>query len=230
METECKSYLRSFLCSLFDSVREYAEKNFGTKKMTYSSMVKKFYDLFTDTAKRNEFYVTVIAKGASTSMTTSMGNTDLSFRGAQKSLMERCSDWPDKSQCPIIISMDEVHVLFTTRSQDRFPHTLYSRFKSVVSELVSVDLCVLFLSTVSSVARLAPSKAVADSLRERSDNRILPPPFTELSFDAYIIADPLASGKATLASVGSLAFTAKFGRPMYVYPELLSFASLMCSF
>jgi len=230
METECKSHLRSFLCSLFDSVREYAEKNFGTKKMTYSSMVKKFYDLFTDTAKRNEFYVTVITKGASTSMTTSMGNTDLSFRGAQKSLMERCSDWPDKSQCPIIISMDEVHVLFTTRSQDRLPHTLYSRFKSVVSKLVSVDLCVLFLSTVSSVARLAPSKAVADSLRERSDNHILPPPFTELSFDAYITADPLASGKATLASVGSLAFTAKFGRPMYVYPELLSFASLMCSF
>jgi hypothetical protein len=224
METECKGYLRSFLCSLFDSVREYAEKDFGTNKMTYSSMVKKFYHLFTDTAKRNEFYAAVIAKRSSV---TSMADASLSFQGAQKTLMERCSDWPDKKQCPIIISMDEVHVLFNARIQDRLLYTLYSRFKSVVNELVLHDFCVLFLSTVSSVASLAPSKVVANSLRERSDNRILPSPYTELSFDAHIIADPLASGKATLASVGSLAFTAKFGRPMYVYPELLSFASLM---
>jgi hypothetical protein len=226
MEKECKSYLRSFLCSLFDSVREYAEKNFGTKKMTYSSMVMEFYNLFMDTAKRNEFYATVIAKGISTSMTTSMG-TDLSFQGAQKTLMEHCSDWPSKKHCPIIISMDEVHVLFNARPQDRLPYTLYSRFISVVNELVLRDFCVLFLSTVSSVASLAPSKAVANSLREGSDDRILPAPYTELSFDVHIIADPLASGKATLASVGSFAFTAKFGRPMYVYPEWLSFASLM---
>ena len=227
METECKSYLRSFLCSLFDSVREYAEKNFGTKKMTYSSMVKKFYNLFTDTAKRNEFYAMVIAKGTSTSMTTSMGAANLSFQGAQKTLMEHCSDWPHKKHCPIIISMDEVHVLFNARPQDRLPRTLYSRFKSVVNELVHRDVCLLFLSTVSSIASVAPSKAVPNSLRERSDYRILPAPYTELSFDAHIIADPLTSGKATLASVGWLAFTAKFGRPMYVYPELLSFASLM---
>jgi hypothetical protein len=51
-------------------------------------------------------------------------------------------------------------------------------------------------------------------MRERSDERILPAPFTELPFDVYAIAEPLIPGQETLDSVGSLKFTAKFGRPL----------------
>jgi len=44
----------------------------------------------------------------------------------------------------------------------------------------------------------------------------IPAPFTELPFDAHIHVDPLHPGRTTLDSVGSLEFTAKFGRPLSV--------------
>jgi len=58
-------------------------------------------------------------------------------------------------------------------------------------------------------------------MRERSNERILQAPFTELPFDVYVAAEPLAPGQATLSSVGSLEFTAKFGRPLF-YASYLS--------
>jgi len=118
--------------------------------------------------------------------------------------------------------MDEIHVLYNHRIADAGSnYTLYSRVKSVVSELVDEELCAIFLSTMSSVSKLAPSKELAPSLREREDERFLPAPFTELPFDAHIIAEPLVPGQATLSSVGSLEFTAKFGRPWF-YANYLS--------
>jgi hypothetical protein len=53
-------------------------------------------------------------------------------------------------------------------------------------------------------------------MRERADDRNLPVPFTELPFDVHIIADPLRPGRFDLKSVGTLEFTAKFGRPLWV--------------
>jgi hypothetical protein len=110
--------------------------------------------------------------------------------------------------------MDEVHVLYDQRIADGGSnYTLYSRLKSVLSEVVAEALCTIFLSTVSNVSKLPPSKELAPSLRDREYERFLPAPFTELPFDAHIIAEPLVPGQATLSSVGSLEFTAKFGRP-----------------
>ena len=54
-------------------------------------------------------------------------------------------------------------------------------------------------------------------MRERDAERRLPVPFTELPFDVHIIADPLLPGRASLDSVGTLAFTSKFGRPLWVH-------------
>jgi hypothetical protein len=108
--------------------------------------------------------------------------------------------------------MDEVHVLYDRRVADiGSNYTLYSCLKSVLSEVVAEKLCTVFLSTASSVSKLAPSKELAPSLREREDEHILPALFTELPFDVHIIAEPLVPRQATLSSIGSLEFMAKFG-------------------
>ena len=84
----------------------------------------------------------------------------------------------------------------------------------MLNEGVKYDFAVISLSTASHVSSFAPSKEIAPSMRERGDERILPAPFTELPFDVYVADEPLAPDRATLTSVGSLEFTAKFGRPL----------------
>lgn len=208
MENECKTYIASFLCSLFTSAHQLAERFWQGSSMTsYSCMAKTFYDFFSDTLQRNDFYCDVI---------TNVQSTDVwkSFEMLHDSLKKRCSDWPAES-CPLLISIDEVHTLYTHRPQDTgSDYTLYSRMKSVFSKGVSQNLAVICLDTANHISKLAPSKSVAASFRERDDERFLPAPFTELPFDAYILADPLSPGQANLETVGSLEFTAKFGRPL----------------
>ncbi len=167
-----------------------------------------FYNFFADSSNRSRFYDEVV---------TNSQNLDkyiwASFKGLKKTLMQRCSDWP--SFCPLLISIDEVHVLYTSRGTDSgSKYTLYSLLKSVLNEGVKYDFATISLSTVSHVSSLAPSKAIAPSVRERNNELTLPAPFTELPFDVYIAADPLIPNQATLTSVGSLEFTAKFGRPL----------------
>ena len=74
------------------------------------------------------------------------------------------------------------------------------------------------MSTVSDIAKNAPSQETSPSLREQHKDRLLPAPYTELPFDVYVIANPLVPGQENLDSVGTFAFTAKFGRPLYVEP------------
>jgi hypothetical protein len=218
---ECKAYLRAFLRSLFESVLEQV-KNFKAagEKSTYDATTNKFYDIFRDQDKRNKFYESVIRR-SEVERGATQADTSGAIERAVNALATYCSDWNIAATCPIIISLDEVHVLFTQRTQDaQTSYTLYSRLRSVLSDLVAQPFCVLSLSTVSDVSRLAPPKSVADSLREQAVDRILPPPFTELPFDVHIIEDPLVPGKETIDSVGSFKFAAKFGRPMYVYSDV----------
>jgi hypothetical protein len=126
-----------------------------------------------------------------------------------------CSKWPAATTCPILVSVDEVHVLYTHRGVDSgSDYTLYSRLRSILNEGVSYDFAFISLSTASHVSSLAPSKDLVPSMREKNNELTLPAPFTELPFDVYVTAKPLAPGQATLTSVGSLEFTAKFGRPL----------------
>jgi hypothetical protein len=209
-EEECKDYIRSFLSSLFKSALRLAEKFFPTDEtVPYTHMATKFYDFFADHSQRDQFYGEVVENARKDPHPKSWE----SFKLFWNSLKQSCSDWPITSYS-LLISMDEIHVLYDQRIADaESNYTLYSRVKSVLSELVDEELCALFLSTVSSVSKLSPSKELAPSLREREDERFLPAPFTELPFDAHIITKPLVPGQATLSSVGSLEFTAKFGRP-----------------
>ena len=100
-------------------------------------------------------------------------------------------------------------------SSNRHRVNLYPvRALEIGAKRVSHDLGVVSLSTTIHLSSLAPPKAAAPSMREKADGRILPAPFTELPFDVYIIKEPLAPGQETVTSVGSLKFTAKFGRPL----------------
>lgn len=181
--------------------------------VSYEDMATKFYEFFAGAAAaRNLFYQKVIANAPS----TSSENVVQSFRMLQDCLKQRCFNWPVTS-CPILISIDEVHVLFNLRQQDAdASYNLYSRLKSVLSEAVSESFCTIFLSTATNISQLAPTKDVAPSMRERDDERLLPAPFTEFPFDVHVIAHPLVPGQATLDTVGSLEFTSKFGRPLCV--------------
>jgi hypothetical protein len=216
---ECKGYLRAFLRSLFESVLEQVEifKTSGGKT-TYLALANKFYNIFRNQGKRDRFYRGVI-KRSEEERTATQADTSGAIERVEVALGTYCSDWNPVEFCPIIILLDEVHILFTTRPLDaQSSYSLYSRFKSVLSDLVTQPFCMLSLSTVSTVSKLVPSKSVADSLREQAENRIIPPPFTEFPFDVHIIEDPLVPGRETIASVGSFEFASKFGRPMYIHP------------
>lgn len=107
---------------------------------------------------------------------------------------------------PLLISMDEMHVLRTLRQCDTRGYTLLSMLESVLSDAISEEFCVIFLSTAITTFKPLPS--------ELSETHYIPAPFTEVPFDAHVLADPLLPGRATLTSVGSFEFTAKFGRPL----------------
>jgi hypothetical protein len=173
-------------------------------------MAKSFHRFFADCSSRHYFYEGVIQaaqKGRS---------MQESFGVLMGWLWKNCSNWPSSKQiCPILISIDEVHVLCTPRNEDiNLGYTLYLCFKSVLNKVVSLNFVVLSLSTASHIPSLAPLKEIAPSMREREAEPLLPSPFTELPFDVYAIANPLTPGEASLDSVGSLEFAAKFGRPL----------------
>jgi len=211
-EADCKQYMRSFLSSLFESARLQAEQLLPPgEEVSYVHMARVFYDFFADPSNRNQFYENVVAS----SRKGPYVDVWKSFNGLKKNLKRRCFNWPPSAICPLLVSIDEVHVLYTHRRVDTgSEYTLYSRLKAVLNEGIKYDFAIVSLSTVSHVSSLAPSKETAPSVRERDDERTLPAPFTELPFDVYVAAEPLAPGRATLTSVGSLEFTAKFGRPL----------------
>jgi len=186
-------------------------KFIDNKRTSYLELAKMFYDLFSNPSTREEFYTEVVENASS------VDNTDLP--SALRFLMNTlrlCNNPPNQS-CLLLFGIDEVHLLFEQRKEDvGSNYTIFSRLKSIISELVVESLCVVLLSTAGTVSELAPSPDVAPSIRERDDERILPTPFTQLPFDVDIVSDPLVPGKETLSSVGVLSFAAKFGRPMFV--------------
>lgn len=224
-KADCMEHFKVFFIALFIEAHELATELFSESSRTsYSRMADRFYKFFEE--ERMSFYQAVVARarklpkrdpeaGASE---PSYQDLKEPFRRFSDHLEACCSDWPPVSSfCPILMSIDEVHVMYSKRPQDADgSYSLYERIKSVISYMVTERFCVIVLSTATNVMKLAPSRDVAPSIRERDSERQLPVPFMELQFDAHIIADPLAPGKEKLASVGSLEFCAKFGRPMYV--------------
>jgi hypothetical protein len=209
-EIGCKQYLKSFLSSLFALAHLQAQVLFpGHKRVSYMHMATVFRDFFANPLFRNGFYERVVANARNGPYIKVWE----SFKKLKKYLEGRCSKWLAKTFFPILVSLNEVYVLYTHRSVDiGSDYTLYSRLRSVLNEGVWYDFAFISLSTASHVSSLAPSKEHAPSIRERANERRLPAPFTELPFDVHVTAEPLTPDQATLTSVGSMEFTVKFGR------------------
>jgi hypothetical protein len=183
-EVAVKQHLRKFLSSLFIMVIYQSRELFPFPEngmMAYERMARTCYEFFGEQSQRSEFYDQVVLHAEHNSDTDCGKHIDQ----LTADLKRRCSNWPTQS-CPILISLDEVHSLYTPRKNED---------KQTVH---------------------APSKETgknASSLRERGKAISLPTPFMELPFDVDLIANPLFPSRETLESVGSLEFTARFGRP-----------------
>jgi hypothetical protein len=167
-EPAVKKYLRKFLSSLFIMGRALFQTLFpGDGILTYEEMARTFYEFFKEQAQRSEFYEQVVQHAER--------NPDADcrkhIRQFTANLEQRCSNWPPTEICSIPISLDEVHSLYTCRkNEDRGSHSLYSRFKSVLSGLVSCSLGVICMSTASDISLgLIPSRKIASSMRERGE-------------------------------------------------------------
>ena len=234
---ECKAYLRGFLCSLLLNmaqeiieiskttssmdvdedklVDEDMDEDVGmdNKKMGYSDLTQAFFSLFDNEEQRNSFYDKVVVMANPTEDPAILQNAASNL---QTTLNDHYKDAPSKGYS-FIMALDEVHVLYEPRPQDfGTTHNLFSLLKSVLSDIVGWNFCVVALSTTTSITAIAPSKEVAPSLRERTAKMNPPAPFTELPFDAFLINEPLQDNMVTMSSVGTLKFTAKFGRPLLV--------------
>ena len=176
IEKECKEYIVLFLCSLFTSACQLAECFWPGSSMTsYSCMAKMFYDFFSDTLQRNDFYDGVIKNIQSKDVWKS-------FKMLYDGLKNHCSDWPAES-CALLILIDEVHALYTHRPEDTgLDYTLYSHMKSVFNQAVSQNLAVICLDRANHISKMASLKNVAASFCGRDNNLFLPSPSTELPF------------------------------------------------
>ena len=152
MENECKEYIVSFLSSLFTSAHQLAECFWlGSSMMSYDCMAKMFYNFFSDTLQRNDFYDGVIKIIQSKDIWKS-------FKMIHNGLKNCCSDWPVES-CALLILIDEVHALYTHCPEDTgSDYALYSCMKSVFSQVVSQNLTVICLDMANHVSKMAPLK------------------------------------------------------------------------
>jgi len=221
-EPYCKRHLSLFLIALYDSAHNLAERILPAHRISYKNMAGNFYRHLKIQAERDKFYGEVIDCARTEAKTKSSQNVGASFQKFENYLASHCRDW-HTNICPVIVSMDEIHVLFKLRDEDSgSAYSLYSRLKSVLGDSARQHFCTVFLSTATSISKLAPAKDVAPSVRERDDDLLLPVPFTELPFDAHIIANPLMPNVFELDSVGSLEFTAQFGRPLYAVLSIVN--------
>ena len=217
-ELKVNQYLQNFLSSLFITARLQIQDLFpGNGMMTYEEIVKTFYEFFKEQPQRLKFYDQVVrhARRSKHSLNSICGHSIDQFTS---DLERRCSNWPT-NLCPILISIDEVHILYTPRKNKdkQSVHSLYSRFKWVLSNLVLCKFGVICMSTAIPTTidnPTPPQKKIPTFWYVRAREIVLPAPITELPFDVDLSADPLNAGRETLESINSLEFTARFGRPL----------------
>jgi hypothetical protein len=118
---------------------------------------------------------------------------------------------------------DESHTLYTPeKSDDVTGKSLYDALTHCL-DFLQRRLVAIFLSTNSTLGRLAAAQAFHPSMRvSKGDDIALPAPFTELPFDCewdnQRIVTEVPMDRHYIARPG---FLVKFGRPLFV--EYISF-------
>lgn len=164
----CRLYIRSFLSSLFASACLQVENLLPpNKKVTYAHMAKVFYDFFARPSLRMGFYEGVV-KNAQKGPCVKVWE---SFKRLEDSLKQRCSNWPT-TVCPLLISIDEVQVLYNRKEDVGSNCSLYSQFVSVLNEGWNCNFGTITLSTKRSNLGF-PSLSMNERYGERIFHRSL---------------------------------------------------------
>ena len=118
----------------------------------------------------------------------------------------------------MVIYFDEVQTLFTHRSSsstdsvDEKKKNRYDALCSAASYFVDFDIFFIFLSTNSSLPKLAPTKQNAISARISRGDADLNTPIIEIPFDCH--HKTVGNGEFSLNETVSVHFLARFGRPL----------------
>jgi hypothetical protein len=118
----------------------------------------------------------------------------------------------------MVIYFDEVQTLFThpSSSQDsadeKKKKNRYDALCSAASYFVNYDIFFIFLSTNSSLPKLAPTKQNAVSARISRGEADLNTPIIEIPFDCH--HKTVGNGEFSLNETISVHFLARFGRPL----------------
>ena len=118
----------------------------------------------------------------------------------------------------MVIYFDEVQTLFTHRSSsstdsvDEKKKNRYDALCSAASYFVDFDIFFIFLSTNSSLPKLAPTKQNAISARISRGDADLNAPIIEIPFDCH--HKTVGNGEFSLNETVSVHFLARFGRPL----------------
>lgn len=212
-KADCKNYLRGFLISLSRNFHKKLEIFADEIKkrsslVSYKRLVRKCFKLFDSERKRKEFYTQVVEDSHPT---THVQPFRTALEGISTFFRTTCYDFDD---LPLIMAIDEIHVLYKTSKGSRTSHTVYSRLSSVLSEVRRYRFCVVSMSTTLPDSDVAPYEKTTTDLPD-------PVPFTALSFDPFVTAEPLKPYKIHSETAGQLGFMVKFGRPLSVNTHLI---------
>ena len=124
----------------------------------------------------------------------------------------------DKKLLDFLLYFDESHTLRKPIRNDPFQRTVHDVLESAVDKLLQHQLFIVYLSTSSSLAILAPGVRIANSLRIVEKPASLRPPITETPFDCGpdLPLDPTKIDY-TRDKISSIEFLSNFGRPLSVY-------------
>ena len=118
----------------------------------------------------------------------------------------------------MVIYFDEVQTLFSHSSSstdgvdEKQKKNRYDALCSAASHFVDFDIFFIFLSTNSSLPKLAPTKQNAISARISRGDADLNTPIIEIPFDCH--HKTVGNGEFSLNETVSVHFLARFGRPL----------------
>lgn len=133
------------------------------------------------------------------------------YKDVMELMHKRAPETATSITAPIILYIDEIHVLFS-EGGDFNP---YDELCSVLYDIKSLGFPVVFLTTVAhlNLMTISPITGLGPNDWRGRPTPILPAPFTELGFD--ICAEGVVKeDQLTPSDVSTVTFLAQFGRPL----------------
>ena len=112
----------------------------------------------------------------------------------------------------MVIYFDEVQTLFADNAEEKRKKSHYDALCSAASHFTNFDIFFIFLSTNSSLPKLAPTRQNAVSARISRGEADLNTPIIEIPFDCH--HKIIGNGELLLNETISIRFLARFGRPL----------------